>query len=224
MKILMFSSLFPNAKEPQHGIFVKTRLLHYLRHHDADVRVIAPVPFSPPVGPAHWQRYRDVPEIEEIDGLTVHHPRFLALPGIGDGFRAPIMAASLKRFMIKTVRTFRPDLLDVHYAYPEGVAAYRLRPALAKTLGQPLPMALTCRGSDLNLWPSIKGAGPAIEDMLQGVDQVITVSEALRRKAIELGCPHGQVTTLRNGVDADLFSPGSKALARQELGLPAKAR
>lgn len=224
MRILVFSTLFPNALEPQHGVFVKTRLLQFQKRHDAAIKVIAPIPFSPPVGPAHWQRYRDIPAVECIDGFEVHHPRFLALPGIGDGFRAKIMAASLKSFMTRAVRDFRPDILDVHYAYPEGVAAFRLRPALARALGRPLPMTLTCRGTDLNLWPDIKGAGEEIRAMLKGVDQVITVSDALREKALSLGCPESRAITLRNGVDADLFSPGSKTDAREKLGLPANAR
>ncbi len=224
MRILTFTTLFPNALEPQHGIFVKTRLQHFLRHHDAEVRVIAPVPLSPPFGPAHWRRYREVPATERIDGIEVEHPRFLAIPGVGDGFRARIMAASLKKSLLETVRTFRPDILDVHYAYPEGVAAWLVRPALEQALERPLPMSLTCRGTDLNLWPAIKGAGAEIRSMLQEIDQVISVSEALRRKALDLGCPPDRAKTLRNGVDGELFSPGDQALARQKLGLPADAR
>lgn len=220
MRILTFSTLFPNAQDPQHGIFVKTRLQHFLKHHDAHVRVVAPVPYSPPFGPGHWKRYRDVPAAEKIDGIEVAHPRFLAIPGIGDGLRARIMAASLARFMKKTVRTFRPDILDVHYGYPEGVAAWRLRPALERVLGKRLPVTLTCRGTDLNLWPTIKGAGDEIRAMLKGIDQVIGVSEALRQKALELGCPEERAITLRNGVDAELFSPGDQVEARKKLGLP----
>jgi glycosyltransferase involved in cell wall biosynthesis len=224
MRILTFTTLFPNALEPQHGIFVKTRLQHFLKRHDAEVRVIAPVPYSPPAGPAHWRRYREVPAAERIDDIEVEHPRFLATPGIGDGFRAKIMAASLKRTLARSVRTFRPDILDVHYGYPEGVAAWHLRPAFERALGRRLPMTLTCRGTDLNLWPTIKGAGAEIRKMLKGVDRVIAVSEALRQKALELGCPEERAITLRNGVDSELFSPGDKAEARKKLGLPAKAR
>lgn len=224
MRILTFTTLFPNAEEPQHGIFVKTRLLHFLKHHDADVSVIAPVPFSPPFGPAHWRRYRKVPDAERIDGIDVQHPRFLALPGIGDGFRARIMAASIRRALVPIVERFQPDLLDVHYGYPEGVAAWHLRPVLERALGRRLPMTLTCRGTDLNLWPTIKGAGADIRAMLGDIDHVITVSEALRQKALELGCSADRATTLRNGVDAELFSPGDQAEARKKLDLPADAR
>lgn len=224
MKILTFATLFPNSLEPQHGLFVKTRLQHFLKRHDAQSLVIAPVPYAPPIGPAHWRRYRKVPAVERIDGITVEHPRFLAIPKIGDGVRAEIMAGSLKHFMVKAVREFRPDILDVHYAYPEGASVCYLRPTLEKALGRPLPITLTCRGSDLNLWPSIKGAGESIKNTLKDVDHVITVSEALRREAIILGTPPERATTLRNGVDAERFQPGSKAAARKKLGLPPDAR
>lgn len=224
MKILTFATLFPNSLEPQHGLFVKTRLQHFLRRHDAQSLVIAPIPYAPPIGPAHWRRYRKVPAVERIDGITIEHPRFLAIPKIGDGVRAEIMAGSLKHFMIKAVREFRPDILDVHYAYPEGASVCYLRSTLERALGRPLPITLTCRGSDLNLWPSIKGADESIKKTLKDVDHVITVSEALRREAIILGTPPERATTLRNGVDAERFQPGNKAAARKKLGLPAKAR
>ncbi|MGI9501669.1 MAG: glycosyltransferase [Geminicoccaceae bacterium] len=224
MRILTFATLFPNALEPQHGLFVKTRLQHFLKRHDAQSLVIAPIPYAPPVGPAHWRRYRQVSAVERFDGITVEHPRFLAIPKVGDGVRAEIMAGSLRRFMTKAVKEFRPDLLDVHYAYPEGAAAYYLRPALERALGRSLPITLTCRGSDLNLWPSIKGADQAIQKTLKDVDHVITVSEALRREAIILGASPERTTTLRNGVDSERFRPGDKAAARKKLGLPANAR
>ena len=224
MRVLTFATLFPNALEPQHGLFVKTRLQHFLRRHDAQSLVIAPVPYAPPIGPGQWRRYRKVPALERIDGVTVEHPRFLAIPRVGDGVRAEIMAGSLRRFLVKTVKEFRPNILDVHYAYPEGAAAYYLRPTLERALGRPLPITLTCRGSDLNLWPSIKGADQAIGKTLKDVDHVITVSEALRREAIILGAPPERTTTLRNGVDAKRFQLGDKGLARKKLGLPAHAR
>ena len=224
MKILVFTTLFPSALEPEHGIFVKTRLQQFLKRHDAEVRVIAPVPYSPPFGPDRWRRYRGVPAAERIDGIEIEHPRFLAIPGFGDGYRARIMAFSLGRYMNETVQSFRPDLLDVHYGYPDGVAAWRMRPALEHALEKPLPMILTCRGTDLNLWPSIKGADAEIRAMLESLDQVILVSEALRKKALEFGCPPDRAVTLRNGVDAELFSPGDQAEARSKLGLPARGK
>ncbi|MFP5391735.1 MAG: glycosyltransferase family 4 protein, partial [Gammaproteobacteria bacterium] len=50
MKILTFSSLFPHAEKPGHGIFVETRLRHLLATGEVEARVVAPVPWFPLTG------------------------------------------------------------------------------------------------------------------------------------------------------------------------------
>ena len=45
-------------------------------------RVIAPVPYYPPLpGPSDFRRFRQVPVQETCDGMLVSHPRFLTGPG-----------------------------------------------------------------------------------------------------------------------------------------------
>jgi teichuronic acid biosynthesis glycosyltransferase TuaC len=44
VRVLLFSSLFPNAVQPQHGIFVETRLRHLLATGEVEAHVMAPVP------------------------------------------------------------------------------------------------------------------------------------------------------------------------------------
>ena len=44
--------------------------------------------------------------------------------------------------MVRSALEQQPDIFDVHYAYPEGVAAFRLRRVIAQRLGRPLPMAV----------------------------------------------------------------------------------
>lgn len=224
MRLLVFSSLYPNVLEPHHGIFVRNRLLRYLERYGGDALVVAPVPAAPPFGPRRWTRHREVPLREQIDGLTVLHPRYLSPPGFGDGFRAALMAAGVRRTLCRAADEFSPDVFDVHYAYPDGAAAVRLRPALAATRCGHLPMTLTCRGTDLNLLPDLPAVRPQLETALAGADHVICVAEALRTVALELGCPDEHVTTLRNGVDLKRFSAGDQAEARAALGLPVDAR
>ena len=43
MRVLAFTSVFPSAAHPQHGLFVKERLRHCAAH--AEIRVVAPRPF-----------------------------------------------------------------------------------------------------------------------------------------------------------------------------------
>ena len=49
----------------------------------ASVVVVMPVPWTPPAlarRSPRWAAYADVPAKTEIDGLTVHHPRYAQLP------------------------------------------------------------------------------------------------------------------------------------------------
>jgi glycosyltransferase involved in cell wall biosynthesis len=221
MKLLVFTSLFPSIVEPHHGVFVANRLARWCARSGGTAEVVAPVPLAPPVGPARWTRYRAIPDRETQRGLTVHHPRYLSPPGFGDAWRGRLMAAGVRRRLLAVARSFQPDVLDAHYAYPDGVAAALLRPDLERALGRRLPLLITCRGTDLNLLPSLPGVRRLISVALKASDHVICVAEALRSVALELGVPAERVSTLRNGVDTTLFTPGSQAEARELTGLPA---
>lgn len=224
MKLLVFTSLYPNSAQPQHGVFVQTRLSQYLARHGGQASVVAPVPLAPPIGPRRWTRFADVPAREDFAGLAIRHPRFLAPPGFGDRWRAGLMARACRKTLLEELERLQPDLLDVHYAFPDGVAAARLVDELSAALGRRLPMVLTCRGTDLNLIPQQPGLREQVSEALARADHVVTVAEALREVALELGVPADKVTTYRNGVDTELFAPASQAAARAELGLPEHGR
>ncbi|MFT7461710.1 MAG: teichuronic acid biosynthesis glycosyltransferase TuaC [Pseudohongiellaceae bacterium] len=220
MKLLVFTSLFPNAVEPHHGVFVANRLALWRERHGGQAEVVAPVPLAPPLGPNRWTRYRAIPDKEVHRGITVHHPRYLSPPGFGDGWRASLMAAGVRSRLLSVAESFQPDVFDVHYAYPDGAAAAMLRPRLSQALGRRLPMVITCRGTDLNLLPNIPAVRRRIVTALNEADHVICVAQALADVAVDLGVPREQVSALRNGVDTRAFSPGDRALARQHTGLP----
>jgi len=129
------------------------------------------------------------------------------------------MARTVRGTLLEHVRRLQPDVLDVHYAYPDGVAAWLVRDQLSEALGRHLPMVLTCRGTDLNLIPQIDSVRPQIGKMLGSVDHVVCVADALRDVALKLGAPADHVTTLRNGVDLERFHPGDKREARKKTGL-----
>ena len=219
MRLLVYTTLFPNPVTPHHGVFVATRLRHWRARHGGEAHVVAPVPWSPPVGPARWAAYRKVPTRSRLDDLEVRHPRYLSPPGFGDGWRAPLLARGSGPCVARLADETLPDVLDAHYAWPDGVAAVRLRDRIAHRTGRRLPVVITCRGTDLNLAPELPAVRPQLAQALQAADHVICVAEALRRVALELGVPAERVTTLRNGVDLQRFQPGDKAAARVRLGL-----
>jgi glycosyltransferase involved in cell wall biosynthesis len=54
-------------------------------------------------------------------------------------------------------------------------------------------------------------------------NKIHTVSSGLRRQLIGLGFTPSKITVITNGVDVSHFSPGDRAMAKQNIGLPADA-
>jgi glycosyltransferase involved in cell wall biosynthesis len=106
----------------------------------------------------------------------------------------------------------RPDVILNYWLYPEGFSATRI----ARRLG--IPIIVGAIGSDLRL-PGDPISFRLTRRTLGNADAILTVSEELRRRAIELGVPAGKVTTILNGCDFSIFHPGDRAAARQKLGV-----
>jgi len=106
------------------------------------------------------------------------------------------------------------DLVDAHYAYPDGVAAARL----ADDLG--VPFVLSVRGSDLEVIACDPGRRSPIQRTLRRASAVIAVSRSLARRAEELGAPAGRIHVVPNGVDPAIFRPLDRRTARATLGIP----
>lgn len=203
--MLSFTTLFPNPAEPARGIFVRNRLAAL--SDSVDLTVIAPVNAgrNPRVLSTPLRR-------RDPAGFDVLHPRFAVLPGVLKGWDASL----LYREAMAQVRGAigpAPDLVDSHYAYPDGAAAAML----AKSLG--VPYVLTVRGSDLEVLAR-GGRREAIGRTLRGARAVVAVSRSLERRAIELGAAPGRVHVVPNGVDTSRFRPADRAQARRSLGLP----
>ncbi|NGZ28122.1 MAG: glycosyltransferase family 4 protein [Magnetococcales bacterium] len=206
MRLLHFSSLFPNEQQPIHGVFVEQRLRHLLAGGEVSARVVAPVPRLP------WGGVR-VAEREERHGLVIHHPPFWHLPGLGM-WLAPWSMVMACQGLVQRLAEEQPfDIIDAHYFYPDGVAAAWL----ARRLGKPL--VITGRGTDLNLLPNHALPRRLIHWAANQADAIVTVCQALQTPLLDMGIPAQKITTLGNGVDGELFTPIPHELARQRLGI-----
>ncbi len=216
LKVLTFSTLFPNSVKPSHGIFVETRLRELLKSGRVESRVIAPVPWFP----SRHERWGDyakfaaVPAREQRNGLDVRHPRYLLLPKIGMT-SAPLMLALGARAAVQQLidEGFDPDVIDAHYYYPDGVAAA----LLAKWFDKPL--TITARGTDLNLIPQYALPRRMIEWAARRAAGSIGVCAALMDVLRGWGHEPAKLHTLRNGVDLERFRPLPPAAMRAELGV-----
>lgn len=210
IRLLTFSTLYPNPAQPHHGVFVENRLRHLVAGGEAASTVLAPVPWFPGRTPSRAA----IPPEERRHGLAVHHPRFPAPPGIGM-YTNPfaLLAAARARLRRMVAAGFEFEAIDAHYLYPDGVAAVRL----AREFGR--PVVITARGSDTSQLPAHAVPGRLIREAIARADALVAVSAGLAEGLFALGAPAGKVTVLRNGVDLDAFRPVDRAAARAELGL-----
>ena len=215
IEIITFTTLYPNAIQPNHGVFVENRLRHLIAGGGIASRVIAAVPWFPS-GNARFGRYADyakVPAAEERYGLSIVHPRYPLLPKLG-------MAAAPVALFLAALPTLRRlarerdfDLIDAHYFYPDGVAATWLAQALKK------PVVITARGTDVNFIPRYALPRWQIQTAANSATALIAVSQALKDALIALGVPDEKIVVLRNGVDLEIFHPADRGAARSQLAL-----
>ena len=94
IRILLFSSLFPSAARPIHGIFVETRLRELLKTGQVEAKVIAPVPLFPFKGErfGEYGLFAATPRFAQRNGLDVYHPRYLLPPKVGMNIAPHTMA------------------------------------------------------------------------------------------------------------------------------------
>lgn len=216
LRLLTFSTLYPNAARSEHGVFVENRLRHLVASGEAVSEVVAPVPFFPSSASIFgaWGHFARAPAREERHGLLVHHPRYPIIPRVGMHIAPHLLYRAMLSPLRRLLATRQFDAIDAHYMYPDGVAAVWL----GRTLG--LPVVVTCRGTDVNMIPRYRLPRRMIQGAISGAAAIITVSAALRDAVLELGAPPDKVRVLRNGVDTTLFTPAAdRDAARAALGL-----
>jgi glycosyltransferase involved in cell wall biosynthesis len=212
LKVLVYTSLFPNSVQPLSGHFVLERLSHLLPY--VDCSVVAPAPYFPKLKlNARWYQFSQIPSTERLNGLELDHPRFVVLPKIGMVTHGLSMFLGSARTVASRIRRERYDLIDAHYVYPDGFAAMLLGSWLN------IPVVVSARGSDINVFPRFRAIRPLIRRVLARADALIAVSQSLKDQMVDLGCSAEKITVIGNGVDSRKFYPRSRSEMRQDLGL-----
>jgi len=221
VRILTFSSLYPNAIRPSHGVFVEHRLRQLLGYApQLQARVMAPVPWFPFTHPVfgEYGAYARVAPNENRQGIAVSHPRYPVLPRVGMNMTPWLMYRSVRGAMRSLIRQgYDFELIDAHYFYPDGVAVMYLAREFNK------PFTVTGRGTDLNLIPQYARPRAMIRQVISEASHMMTVAGALKDYLFDMGARQDQVTTLRNGVDLQLFVPPvDRQALRARLGVRGK--
>ncbi len=216
MRILTVTSLFPGRPLPANGVFVLRRVLA-MRAEGAEVRVVSPQPWVPPGPlPSGYRDLRAMPKAEEIEGVAVRRPRYLMLPKIGMWFQDRAYARAIRPALREEAARFRPDVIDVHYLYPDACAVARVARELT------IPYIVSARGSDVKRIARIPAIARRIREALGGARGTIAMSKDLA--AALRPFTEGDIRVIPNGVDAAVFHPRDRAQARRALGLPVEGR
>jgi teichuronic acid biosynthesis glycosyltransferase TuaC len=220
IKLLTFSSLYPNEVVPQHGVFVENRLRHLLATGQVRSKVVAPVPWFPFKSKAfgEYGDFARVPKTAVRHGINIEYPRYLVVPKVGMNWTPATMAAAAMPVIKRIIaQGYDFDVLDAHYFYPDGVAAARIAKALGK------PVVITARGTDLNLVPQYEKPRAMIQWAASQAAGLVTVCQALKDSLVQLGVEQERVEVLRNGVDLQLFTPpDDREQLRKSLGIKGK--
>jgi len=204
VKVLILSHMYPVTYNTVYGIFVHKQV-KALVNAGVEVRVVSPVPWAPwPLDTISkkWRGYSEVPYRDEIDGIPVYYPRYLAYP------RAWFFSSSGKRMyrwikgtVGKIYKEFPFDLIHAHVALPDGYAASML----AEEHG--CPFVVTIHGQDFFI-TALKATSSrnAIAQVFKKSGAIMVVS----RKLKDIGCSFfpkekDNFLVVPNGVDPEIY-------------------
>jgi teichuronic acid biosynthesis glycosyltransferase TuaC len=209
LKVTVVTPIFPIPAQPYRGQAVYQIVLALSKR--ADVSVICPFPRYPKwFQPTYDHRLPDLSY--SPFGVTTRYFEYPALPGLTRCVNGLICAKYLEAYF----RERPPDVACNFWLYPEGYATV----AVARRLG--IPAVVGSIGSDLNRIADPVSRWFTRLAMKQAAF-VVTKSEHLRERAIQMGINASKVQTIRNGCNSSVFHLRDRSAARAHLAIDDKA-
>jgi len=215
MNILMVSDVFPNNVKPNLGTFCLERLKALKKY--ANVKVVAAVPYFPKLPFlkyfSKWHDFSKVHNFENICDTDIYHPRMIVIPKVGGSSSGWFYYLTLKRAVKDILKTYRIDLIDAHFVWPDGFAAAKVGEDFN------IPVCITAHGTDINLMPTFQAIKPLIVRTIEKADRIIAVSQALANIMYDMECDRSKIRVINNGVDVSKFNKIDKKEARIKLDI-----
>ncbi len=196
----------PTPDDPAYGVFVARRLAAVSGV--SRVSVLQPVPYCPLVRPKpHWSRS----EKHVAEGVDIHHAPMFYLPKVLKHLDGYWLYRSVIEPLAALKQEEKLDIIDAHFAYPDGAGCLRA----ARVLD--VPVVMTLRGVEEEQL-QVPAIARQVRSALASVDGCICVSHSLQRLAIAAGANENQTRVIHNAVNRGVFRPGDQKAAR--YGLP----
>ena len=130
------------------------------------MKVVAPVPYFPPIKVGFRWQFSQIVAQETIEGIEVYHPRYFMTPKVGMAVYGWTMFFSLLAKMKALKQQYPFDIIDAHFLYPDGFAATLLGRIL-KT-----PVVVHALGSDVLLYSRFPLIRPFLRKTLRNANPV----------------------------------------------------
>lgn len=210
LRIAVVTPELPNREYPNRGRSVYQTLRHLSGY--ADLQALCPLPRYPArLRPQRFD-YRKSDLAYSLPDLPACYFEYPAFPLV----TRPVNGFMCAHYLEPRVGAFEADVILNFLLYPAGFAAL----TVGRKLG--LPVVVGSIGSDLNAIPDAVSRW-LTRKTLHGATRVITKSEQLRRRVIEMGVNASRIHVVMNGCNGDLFRVRDCQSARRELKLPSTA-
>lgn len=214
LRVLTLATLFPDATRPNFGVFVERQTLGLAALDGTEVRVVAPIglpPFPLSLHPGYRSLAR-LPRHERWKGLAVDRPRFLNLPATSGRFHVGALVRCLTPHLDALRETFRFDVIDAEFFFPDGPAAV----ALGRRYG--VPVSVKARGADIHHWGHAPATAAQVQAAGRDADGLLAVSQSMANDIAAAGIDR-PVRVHRTGIDRSRFGAIDRAEARARLGV-----
>jgi len=206
MKIAVVTSYFPKSTRVYDGNSAVQTLKHLQSR--AEIEVFCPIATYPRIRRFAPPAYRPEDPNFRPPHFTTTYVSYPAIAGLSRAINGRTLTARI----LPLLRAAKPDLILNYWLYPDGYAAV----ASARKLS--VPSIVCAIGSDLRARNDAV-TKRLVRQTMRRADAVITVSEELRKVALDEGIAPAKVSTILNGCDHNIFHPGDRAEARRELGI-----
>lgn len=197
-------------------------IANHLSSCENDVRVVSPLPFFPAIQSLQfmdkWYKFSQVPDEAVFGKVKAYYPKYPMIPKISESAQSFLMIPFLYRALKTIQQNDGIDVVNAHYLYPDGVAAYRVCNMLK------LPVVLSALGSDVNVLAQKKRISGQIKNALSKCSAITAVSDNLALKIRESGINGREIHVLHNGVDLSLFSLLDRNYEREKAGIPSNKK
>ena len=178
----------------------------------AELDLVVPTPFAPPVGP--YSEYARVPQTERWGTYVAHYPRFLYMLPKRHFYH--VSGDSLQKRVTRYVeRTFETphDVVHVSDIYLDGYGM------LEYCRRHDRPLVVNSHAVDLHNYETFTdGAKRRLRETIEYASRILVVSDELASVARRFA-PDEKVTTVPIGEDPANFPTDQRAAIRDELGI-----